>query len=287
LNRRSRYTDYDEETTARCERALVTLLGDLGPWRQRVYLVGGLAPRYIVGRLPADARAHVGTTDVDLVVTLLLGTEEPEAYRTLKTNLEKSGFHQEEPSFRWSRSVDGATVLVEFICETDAVALGGIFRPKGESTGSGFTAFNVRGAQIVGQDFVEVDIESDRLDGGGRSRVTLRVANLVPFVVLKILAFQERHENKDAYDLVFTLLNSQGGPKAAGQASSRSPVASHRQVKDATQLLSERFAGVEQDGPTAYADFLAETGEEEERARLRLEAVVTIREFLAGFGEAE
>ena len=45
-------TDYDQVTTARCERALVTLLGDIGPWSERVYLVGGLAPRYIVGSLP-------------------------------------------------------------------------------------------------------------------------------------------------------------------------------------------------------------------------------------------
>ena len=64
------HTDYDEVTTTRCERALVTLLGDIGPWNQRVYLVGGLAPRYIVGSLPAGARPHVGTTDVDLVIRL-------------------------------------------------------------------------------------------------------------------------------------------------------------------------------------------------------------------------
>lgn len=60
---RAHYSDYDEETTARCERALLTLVGDLGPWRERVYLAGGLAPRYLVGQLPAGARGHVGTTD--------------------------------------------------------------------------------------------------------------------------------------------------------------------------------------------------------------------------------
>jgi hypothetical protein len=51
LSHREHHTDYDE-TTARCERALVTLLGDLGPWRERIYLAGGLAPRYLVGQLP-------------------------------------------------------------------------------------------------------------------------------------------------------------------------------------------------------------------------------------------
>ena len=32
--------------------------------------------------------------------------------------------------------VEGVTVLVEFLCETDEVEPGRIFRPKGESTGS-------------------------------------------------------------------------------------------------------------------------------------------------------
>lgn len=285
MNRRNHYTEYDVETTTRCERALVTLLGDLGPWRERVYLVGGLAPKYLVGQLPPGARSHVGTTDVDLVVSLVLGSATSEAYWTLRNNLEKAGFQQQEPSFRWSRDVDGVTVFVEFLCETGEVAPGGIFQPKGQFTGSGFAAFNVRGANVVGSDFVEVEIEGDRLDGGGRSRVKMRLPNVIPYVVLKTLAFQDRHENKDAYDLVFTLLNSRGGPRAVGKASSRSPVASHPQVNEALALLSQRFAGVGDDGPSAYASFLADIGDDEDLARLRQEAVVTVREFLAGFGE--
>jgi hypothetical protein len=119
LSSRAHHTDYDEETTARCERALVTLLGDLGPWRERIYLAGGLAPRYLIGQLPEGARAHVGTTDIDLVIGLALGDETPETYRTLQNNLEKSGFRQTEPSFRWTRDVEGVKVVVEFLCETD------------------------------------------------------------------------------------------------------------------------------------------------------------------------
>lgn len=35
-----------------CERALVTLLRGLGPWKDAVYLVGGLTPRYLVNPDP-------------------------------------------------------------------------------------------------------------------------------------------------------------------------------------------------------------------------------------------
>lgn len=283
---RDHFTDYDEATSARCERALVTLLGDLGPWRERIYLVGGLAPRYLVGQLPEGARAHVGTTDVDLVIGLALGDETPETYRTLQNNLEKSRFDQKEPGFRWKREVDGVKVVVEFLCETEAVPAGFVFRPKAGSTGSKVGAFNVRGANLVRYDFVERVLEGERLDGGGASKVTVRVANLLPYIVLKILAFQDRHENKDSYDLVFCLLHFGAGPAAAGEEAAGSAVARDPRVTEALELLGERFANVGQDGPVAYGAFLAEPGDDEEAARLRREAVATVRAFLEAFHAA-
>lgn len=282
MTRRAHHTDYDEETTARCERALVTLLGDLGPWRERIYLAGGLAPRYLVGQLPEGARAHVGTTDIDLVIGLALGDETPETYRTLQNNLEKANFDQLEPSFRWGRDVEGVSVAVEFLCETNEVEPGRIYRPKGEFTGSRLGAFNVRGAHLGRDDFLEIEIEGERLDEGGHSKVVVRVVNLLPYAVLKILAFQDRHENKDSYDLIFTLLNHEGGPRVAGELARSSAVADHPQAVEALTLLEERFRDVEQDGCSSYAIFLGD--DDEERARLRQEAVATIKEFLAGFG---
>jgi hypothetical protein len=277
---REHFTDYDEAASARCERALVTLLGDLGPWRERIYLVGGLAPRYLVGQLAEGARAHVGTTDVDLVIGVALGDETPDTYLTLQNNLEKSHFDPTEPGFRWAREVDGIKVVVEFLCETQSVPAGFIFRPKAGSTGSNVGAFNVRGANLVRYDFVERVLEGERLDGGGNSKVTVRVANLLPYTVLKVLAFQDRHENKDAYDLVFCLLHFGDGPDAAGKEAARSAVARHATVTGALELLAERFGNVGQDGPSSYATFLAEPGDDEAAARLRREAVATVRTFL-------
>jgi hypothetical protein len=283
---REHFDDYDEETTARCERVLLTLLGDLGPWGERIYLAGGLAPRYLVGRIPEGAAAHVGTSDVDLIIGLALGDETPETYRTLQENLKKSGFVQGTPSFRWIREVDGVKVAVEFLCETERVEPGRIFRPTGESVGSNLGAFNVRGAQLAAQDYVEHEIEGERLDDGGISRVTLRIANLLPYVVLKINAFQDRHDNKDAYDLVFTLLHFGEDPRDAGRSAAASPVAQSPQVQVAMTLLAERFESAGHDGPAAYANFLAVTGADEERARLRQEATAVVRQFVTAFRDA-
>jgi predicted nucleotidyltransferase len=274
------HSDYDDITTARCERALVTLLGDIGPWSQRVYLAGGLAPRYIVGTLPQGASPHVGTTDVDLVIALALSDESPEAYRTLENNLRKAEF-TDETSFRWHRTVDGVSVTVEFLCETDKVEPGRVFKPK-QGTGSGLGAFNVPGAQLVARDFTEVAIEADRLDGGGRSSVTVRVAGILSYTVLKALVFQDRHENKDAYDLVYCLLNFGDGPDDAGRHAEQSPIATDAQTVAALELLAARFASADHDGPNAYSAFL-DDGDPDAAAQRRQEAVAVVREFLAAF----
>lgn len=274
--------DYDKTATDRCERTLLTLLGDVGPWRERIYLAGGLAPSYIVGTLPAGVRPHVGTTDVDLVIGIALD-DAPETYRTLETNLKRANFRAGSSSFQWIREVDGITVAVEFLCETEAVPSGRIFKPKDESTGSRLGAFNVRGAQLLTRDYLEREIEGERLDGGGRSRVTLRVANVLPYTVLKIFAFQDRHENKDAYDLVFCLLNYGDGPQDASRIAAESPVANEPVAMEALDLLGQRFADVHQDGPSSYATFLAEPGDDDQAARLRREAVAVVREFLDAY----
>jgi hypothetical protein len=273
--------DYDDAITARCERALITLLGDLGLWRERMYLVGGLAPRYLVGELPSGVAAHVGTTDVDLVIGLALGDEAPETYRTLQNNLNKSGFTRSSPSFRWRRDVDGMSVLIEFLCETSEVEPGSIYSPKGEGLGTKVAAFNVKGAQLASQDFIECELEGERLDGGGLSRVSVRVANILPYTILKVFAFQDRHENKDSYDLVFTLLNHEGGPKAAGQKARESPIIEHQHSIEALALLADRYATINHDGPVAHAAFLADPATPDQDAQLRQQAVAVVREFLA------
>ena len=272
--------DYNQQVTRRCERALVSLIGNIGPWNERVVLVGGLAPRYIIGTLPLGAAIHVGTADVDLVIRLAV-EDAAETYTTLRRNLIRSGFASGQHSYQWDCEVDGMTVTVEFLCDTNQVGAGQLHRPK-QGTGSGFGALNVPGAQLATRDFIEVELEAERLDDGGLSRVSVRVAGLLAYVVLKILAFQDRHNNKDAYDLVYTLVNYPGGgPLAAAHAAANSPVRNEPQVLDALRLLGERFARVDHDGPNAYANFLARPDDTDGKARLRNTAVIAVSQVLA------
>ena len=272
-------SEYDTATTIRCERTLVTLLGDLGAWGSRIVLIGGLAPRYIVGSLPEVVSAHVGSADVDLAISFAVD-DSAETYSTLQANLRNSGFVQCQPSLQWARDVDGAKVKVEFICDTDKAEPGSIYKPK-HGTGAKFAAFNVRGVNLISRDNIAVPVTADRLEGGGISTVELRVAGVLSFTALKTFAFQDRHHNKDAYDLVCTLRNHREGPRGAGETASQSPVRGAATVAEALTALERQFETADHEGPASYANFLADIDNREEQQRLRNEALVTVQQFLA------
>jgi hypothetical protein len=126
-------------------------------------------------------------------------------------------------------------------------------------------------------------VEAERLDDGGMSKVSVRVANVLPYAVLKFGAYQNRHENKDAYDLVFTLLHGEGGPEAVGRAAARSPIAGEPEVATTIELMRERFNSAETDAARDYAVFVSTPGDDAELARRRQEAVATVRAFCDGF----
>lgn len=84
---------YSDQYTLDCERVLVTLLRGLGPWKDSVYLVGGLTPRYLVPTRPPAVPPHAGTMDVDIVIDLQI-LADTQAYRTLEDNFKKMGFER-------------------------------------------------------------------------------------------------------------------------------------------------------------------------------------------------
>lgn len=283
-----RANDYDEYTTGLCERAQLTLLTCAGPWRERVFLTGGLVPRYLISGLPPFVRPHVGTTDIDLVVGVAVLDEGEEPYATLLTNIKKAGFdlHPDKDgnttSFRWSIRIEGKPVVVEFITEQGGDP-GSISRPR-QGTGAKLGAFEVRGASLVAMDFVERELRGANAMGD-ETFSTIRVANLLPFITLKAFAMHDRGsaKYKDAYDIVFTLGNWPGGPAGAAAAVRRSPIFGNAVVDDALDLLAAHFEHRGMDGPGQYSAFLFDEYQdaEEEEERLRLEAVAVVSAFSA------
>lgn len=105
----ARAGDYDPKVTDLCERMLVTVIGNAGFWGRRLYLVGGLVPRYLYVHADGQAPAHVGSRDVDLAVILMVDDPTSKSYETLARNLLDAGFRQaplaDHPDFRWRKEV--------------------------------------------------------------------------------------------------------------------------------------------------------------------------------------
>lgn len=263
---------YDDRHTVDCERVLVTLLRGLGPWKDSVYLVGGLTPRYLVRDLPHGVRAHAGTLDVDIVVDLEMLVD-TDAYRTLEQNLRRLKFRRalndqsQKASWRWqTRTERGALIVLELLADAPHIA-GGRVRPL--PTDGNISALNIPHSSIV-FDLHEVkEISAELLDGNGTATEQVKYANLVSFTCLKALAFTERFERKDAYDLVYCIEHAPTGPDAVAESFRRARDGDHGAVvQGALRILNQRFAsdgrteGYRKDGPVSVAKF--EIGEDPE-----------------------
>lgn len=294
-NTREGYTD---RYTNDCERVLVTLLRGLGPWKESVYLVGGLTPRYLVPERPPGVPAHAGTMDVDVVIDLQILTD-TEAYHTLEENLKKMGFERAENdqkqklSWRWqTRTEHGALMILELLADAPEVAGGKVQPLPTEGT---ISALNIPHSSIVFDLHEVTEITAELLNGDGLATEKIKHANLVSFTCLKAFAFDQRFERKDAHDLIYCIQHAVGGPEAAAEAFSKEREAKHGEVvNSALKILRTRFAndenaeGYKKDGPVAVAKFeLGESDETELREARTLrqrEVNDVIERLLAKFG---
>lgn len=268
---------YSELHTTICERVLVTLLRGLGPWQESVCLIGGLAPRYLVRARPPEVPEHAGTLDVDLVIDLQMLTR-IEAYRSLAQNLKTMGFERarndkgQPVSWRWQLTAGEVAIVLEFLAEDPRLEGGKVQPLPGEGS---ISALNIPHSAMVFDMHEEVRIEAELLNDDGMAVVTVKHADLVGFSCLKLFAFQQRFERKDAHDLIYCIEHAPQGLDAVADAFRRERQGRHGAViASALELLGQHFAssqakddGWRKDGPVAVAKF--ELGQDDEAREAR------------------
>jgi hypothetical protein len=254
---------YHPDVTEDCERVLVTLLSGLGPWKDSIYLVGGLAPRYIV---PADPErpAHAGTADVDIVVRLSV-LADTKGYKTLEENLERLGFSRVPNlvggyySWRWQIMTDNDhNVVLEFLT-------GDLDGGRGELEhlpikGGKLNACNFPVLHLVYRFNDERIIKASLLGGKGIAAVKLRHADAVSFLCAKADAFGDRGEEKDAHDIAYCLENMEFD-NAVEKFKKALSTEFKQMIQTQLDLLKTRFCsddsteGYHKDGPRKAAMF--------------------------------
>jgi hypothetical protein len=288
--------DYSEDVTRDCERVLVTLFSGLGPWRDSVFLVGGLTPRYLVTARPPDVPAHAGTGDIDVVVDLAV-LADTEAYRSLEENLKRMGFERAENdkgvkvNWRWKTKTEhGVTVILEFLAD-DPKLKGGALQEL--PTDGNISAINIPHASLVFELHDRMEVTADLLGQKGRATETIPYANIVSFTCLKAFAFDHRREGKDAHDLAYCLEHGEGGLEGAIAKFKDAVAGKHGNIIGAAlTILLKRFCdpktdeGYLREGPVAAARFEIEgdDGDPEirEQRALRQRAVNDVISRLLG-----
>ena len=287
---------YDDEVTALCERVLVTLIRGLGPWRDSIFLIGGLTPRYLVGRKPPEVPAHAGTGDIDIVIQLHM-LADLEAYHTLEDNFKKLGFVRGKNSkgmavsWRWEIEVDiGRKVILELLADDPDKSGGKIMVLPSEGNVS---ALNIPFSGIVFDHYVERSISAQVLGDNGIATVTLRHADILAFTCLKAYAIDQRDERKDAHDLLYCLEHHDGGLAEAAERFRNALGGKHDAVvRQSLKLISAHFAGDAttegylKTGPVAVSKF--ELGEDtdslDDRILRQRQVTDLIEEFLEAVG---
>ncbi|MFY8048043.1 MAG: antitoxin [Erythrobacter sp.] len=256
---------YNGAVTEAAERVLVTLLRGFGPWKNTVFLVGGLTPRYLVAARPPEVPQHAGTGDVDVVVDVAILTD-TEAYSTLEENLHAMGFDRAtnengvKVSWRWEARLEtGATMVLEFLAEHPELGGGKV---KVLPTEGNVSALNIPHASMVFDLHDTTELTAELLNGGGLATEVVRYANIVSFTCLKAFAFDQRNARKDAHDLVYCLEHYPGGLDPAILAFEDALAGPHAEaVQEALAKLKTRFVhedpdqSYRRDGAVAVARF--------------------------------
>jgi hypothetical protein len=271
--------DYTADGVAACKSVLIELVHLMGEFRDHMVIVGGWVPVLLVPEAP---EAHPGTLDIDLALDFTRIAED--TYRTILKAMTARGYRQDQAQpFRFFRTIHlagGRPVEVEV--DLLAGEYGGTGPAHRTQRVQDARARKARGCDLVFANHVEVVIEGE-LPGGGRDRVTLRVAALVPWIVMKGMALHDRIKEKDAFDIYYAVRNCRGG--AALLVDAFRPQLAEPLIVEGLRKIRGKFRTIEDAGPKWVADFLDLADPDERAIRIR-DAYESISSLLDPLGIA-
>jgi hypothetical protein len=229
---------------------VATKLGDL---LDEIVVVGGLVPYLLVDQqdLPPGLERHEGTTDLDIGMSLAMLNRE--RYRELGMRLRDAGFQpdvNEQGKMKlqtWTLRPTYPVSVDLLIPPTDDIAEGGHLL----HIESDLAAIVTPGLELafLGRRRIEL---SGRTPSGAFATRIVPVCGPGAFTVLKALAFGNRAENKDAYDL-FYVWRGVGIPGVVESLTALQPSV---YIDDALDIIARDFCRHDGLGPLAAAGFV-------------------------------
>ena len=265
------YSEYDPRHIALAESAFLTVWAGLGRWHRDLVLVGGLVPKYLCGDLTAQrSLPRPATLDVDLGISLgiSLGSDSGQ-YGSLLWELQGQGFRNARQRFRLEKVIGDITVPVDFLVEHPLHA-------SGAAEVEGITASIMPGVDRALASAREIAITGVDLHGAEQS-LTARVCEIGPFLALKLRAFNDRQQPKDAFDILYTILHYDRGTDAAVAGFAEEVRLGNPACADALRTVREHFASETAPGPVRASHFVLGAAASGESADARFRRI-TIRQ---------
>jgi len=246
---------YTAEETELVRSACLTVAVTLGAYLDDVVVVGGLVPSLLIDTQHPEISdvegTHPGTNDLDLGLSLALLDDQ--RYAEISTRLRSEGFGPDENEAgnqtvqRWRRSELKVDFLMPPAPDQDPARRVQNLEPD-------FGALVTPGLQLAFDETVHVDIDGTTLTGE-QARRTLPVCGPAAYVVLKTLAFSDRGEPKDAYDLIYVIQRTPGAVEAVGAKLKEHAVTHPEIVNQTIERLARDFKSPQHLGPRRAAAF--------------------------------
>ncbi len=244
-------SDYGDRTTVAVKSVLIEIGQILGSYRGRFAVIGGAVPWLLLNETDMP---HIGTLDVDLSLDAeALGGGE---YAQLVESLLRKGYHQHEtrPRFQLVRTVparDGGAdidIIVDFLMPRDATIAKNV-----PPLVADFAVQRADGAELALRFYQLVAIDGDMPDGG-KNRVQIAVASIPALLAMKGYALANRHKQKDAYDIYYSIRNFPGGIEALVAAAR--PLLEFETAMTGYRHIAEKFRAPDDFGPTSVRQFV-------------------------------
>ena len=276
--------DYEPRQVAAARRVIVDVMQVLASYEDCLVLVGGWVPDLVIRE--AD-EAHVGSIDVDLALdaTKLAGGRYAEMLRLL---VGTGRYCQGEKDFQYVTDVDFGDGSPPVRVELDFLAPKEVKTVKNKpKLIEGFRVLKADGCGAAFHSPLTMKL-SGQMIGGAKNTVSLRVASVPDFLVMKAIALGMRDKPKDAYDICYCLDHYQGGIRELAR-SWRSRVDHESDVAKALAILKQKFEGVDSYGPMQVVEFHQEAdgSTRAEQARRAFELVWRFLEEIEGSQQNE
>lgn len=256
-------SDYSQRQTEAAYRVLIDVGQVLASFADRLVVVGGWTPDLLL----TDAEPkHVGSMDVDIALDaekLNDGSYADLIQLLLDTNRYRRG----EKDFQFVVDVDlgdGETpvqVEVEFLAPKEVK-----LKKHNPKLLTDFRVLQVESASEAFREPVDLKLTGKSVRGAENS-VTLRVASLADFLVMKAHAIGGRDKPKDTYDLCYCLEHFPDGIETL--AARWRQRAGESNVAKAVAILREKFASVGAFGPQQLVEFHDDADRDEQAIHAR------------------